>query len=195
MNALWIILLVLVALLVFTRLRTKRKLRGRTPPKLGPRVTGSQINAYLHPRMSAACLFDHGVQFGKGFRRKEGPELPHDEACRCESVPFSFTSSEVFNGALRGVTHVKSTIEGLPQEQAQRLVEGLKAAESNPLPADEEAYLSAVVGPGPPARLREEIRAFLGERYRHLQQRRQAEASEPAADQQGAQGMDTAESS
>ncbi|NIP71732.1 MAG: hypothetical protein GWO16_01270, partial [Gammaproteobacteria bacterium] len=69
---------------------------------------GYQVSAYVHPHMSQACLYDHGMQFGKGFRRKVGPALPHDAGCQCEVTPFSFTSSEVFNGALRSVSAIRS---------------------------------------------------------------------------------------
>jgi hypothetical protein len=169
MNQLWIVAVVLVALLVFTRLRSRRRgaVRQR-PPASGPRVQGHQVRAFVHARMGTACLYDHGMQFGRGFRRKEGPALPHDPLCRCEAVPFSFTSSEVFNGALRNLGGTRSEIAGLDPADGTRLVERLKAVEVAPLSADADGYEAAVgLGVFPPG-VRPALRDWLRDRHEFL---------------------------
>jgi hypothetical protein len=171
MNPIWIVVVALVGLFVITRIRSrKRTRRDKRPPVAGPRVQGSQVVACLHPRMGAACLADAGMQFGKGFRRKEGPQLPHDAQCRCEVVNFAFTSSEVFNGALRQLGAVKSVLPELSPEDGQRLVERLRAVEAAPVPAERAAYEAAVgveaFAPG----VQEALRSFLAERHAFLQQ-------------------------
>jgi hypothetical protein len=182
MNNLWIVGAAIVALAVIARIRTRRKVpQRRSPPASGPRIQGFQMVAYVHPRMSAACLFDHGMQFGKGFRRKEGPPLPHDAACRCESQPFSFTSSEVFNGALRNLGAVHGSIAGLAAADAQHLIERLKAVEARPLPAEPGAYARAVDVESFPASIRAALEGFLVERHAYLLQtpREGGAATEP----------------
>ncbi|MDH5753022.1 MAG: hypothetical protein OEZ59_11490, partial [Deltaproteobacteria bacterium] len=118
--------------------------------------------------MGKACLFDSGTQHGRGFRRKEGPNLPHDENCRCESVAFSFTSTEVFHGALRKITRLDCSIPGLPEIQTRRLLELLKSAETRPVPASREEYLAAVTPGEFPEAWQDEVRQFLLQRHAFL---------------------------
>jgi hypothetical protein len=170
MNQIWIVVVALVALLLITRIRSRRRsAQTRRRPGAGPRIQGTQVSAFVHPRMGQACLFDSGMQFGKGFRRKEGPQLPHDARCRCEVVPFSFTSSEVFNGALRNVAAPRSSIEGLEPADTGQLIERLKAVEAQPLPAAPGAYAAAVELGAFPAGLRPALQAFLELRHAFLQ--------------------------
>ena len=169
MNELWIVAAAIVGLAIFARMRSRRKIvPTRRQPSAGPRIQGSQVSAYLHPRMSAACLFDNGLQFGKGFRRKDGPQLPHSPDCRCEVVAFAFTSSEVFNGALRNLGAVKSSLPGLQPADGLRLVEQLKSVEAQPLPADAAAYAAALGVESFPTELQAALRAFAAERHAFL---------------------------
>jgi hypothetical protein len=191
MNQLWIVAVVLVALLVFTRLRSRRRLAERQhPPASGPRVQGHQVRAFVHARMGTACLYDNGMQFGRGFRRKEGPALPHDALCRCEAVPFSFTSSEVFNGALRNLAGTRGDIAGLDPAEGTRLIERLKTVETAPLPADANEYVAAVgldaFAPG----VRPALRDALRERHAFLH--RQPGKSAERAGGLTSNGMETA---
>jgi hypothetical protein len=173
MKPIWLAVVGVAVLLLITRIRSRRRMQAqrRRPPAPGPRIQGSQVNAYIHPRMGAACLQDSGLQFGKGFRRKEGPALPHDAECGCEAIPFAFTSNEVFNGALHRVGTVKSTLEGLTRDDANKLVERLKAAEAGPLAPEPAAYEAAVGVEAFPPALQAALRAFLAERYAYLQER------------------------
>ncbi len=169
MEHLWILAAAAVLLFVFARMRGRRRPRASVQPPAGPRVQGAMLGAYVHPRMSAACLHDDGVQFGKGFRRKEGPSLPHDAACGCEVKPFAFTSSEVFNGALRSLRATRCSIPDLPPPEIERLVDGLRRAEAQWPATDAQAYAAAVGVEAFPAPHREAVGAFLAERWAFLQ--------------------------
>lgn len=168
MSPIWAILLVLVALAVVLRLkgRNKRKLKV---PVYSRRIEGFQVVAHLEPKMSSACLFDHGIQFGKGFRRKEGPGLPHAGNCRCTTAPFSFTSNEVFNGALRDFAHINTDCPGIPAELARRMAELMKRAESPQAPKTLEAYLAATDLGQTGAKSKHAVREFLTARFAFLQ--------------------------
>jgi hypothetical protein len=170
MNELWIVAAAIVGLAIFARMRSRRNTlpTRRLQPSAGPRIHGSRVVAYVHPRMSTACLFDNGLQFGKGFRRKEGPQLPHSPACRCEVVSFAFTASEVFNGALRNVGAVKSSLPGLQPADGLRLIDRLKIVEAQPLPADADAYVAAVAVDTFPPELQPALRDFAAERHAFL---------------------------
>ena len=170
MNAIVVAVLVLLAFLVVLRI-SKRGRGRRTLPKTGVysrRIEGFQVTAFLRPEISGACLFDHGVQFGRGFRRKESPPLPHDKHCRCVTTPFSFTSNEVFNGALRQFSSVSTTILNLEAETAKQLIESLRAVNQALLPETPEAYLALVGLENFPAGSRAGIEEFLQARYAFL---------------------------
>ena len=171
MNRLWIVLAVMIGLFIVLRLRARRRQQpARRLPPAGPRIQGAQVSAWVHPRMSTACLLDSDLKFGKGFRRKEAPQLPHDAQCGCKVVPFSFTSNEVFNGALRSTDTARTSISGMDPAQAQQLLERLRAVEAQPVPAAVGDYAAAVgVERFAPA-LHEALHGFLTERHAYLQQ-------------------------
>jgi hypothetical protein len=167
MNPIWLMLLVLVAFLIVLRLKKRGRRKLRTPV-YSRRIEGFQVVAALEPEMPSACLFDHGVQFGRGFRRKEGPALPHDERCKCSTLPFSFTSNEVFNGALRTFAEIRNEVQGLDQPSANRLVDQLRRTESGPLPPTLEAYLARMDLDEFHERAQALVRVFLTQRYAFL---------------------------
>ena len=168
MSPIWAILLVMVVFAVVLRLkgRSRRKLKV---PVYSRRIEGFQVVAHLEPEMSSGCLFDHGIQFGKGFRRKEGPELPHAGKCRCTTVPFSFTSNEVFNGALRDIAHINTDYPSIPAKLARQMAELMKRAESPQAPKSLEAYLAAIDLGQAGAKSKDAVREFLTARFAFLQ--------------------------
>ncbi len=176
MNQYVLIIIVFLAFLVILRLRARsKKKRSVSPLVYSRRVDGMQINAYIHPAISEQCLFDHGIQYGKGFRRKEGPLLPHNDTCQCEDLRFSFTSTEVFNGALRNPTSLRSSIEGLTLPNSFRLVEAMKSKSGQPLPDTPEDYVATVFGEWEPEKgQKHEIEQFLRERFDLLRSRQTA---------------------
>ena len=174
MDYFWIFGAAVLLMFLFSRVRTRRGQAGKTVTRAGPRVQGFQVAAFVHPRMSAQCLFDDGVQFGDGFRRKEPPHLPHDGQCRCETLPFSFGSDEVFKGALRRNLENQGAISGLPLKENSRLIGRLKAVEVESLPESAGEFLEKVELARFPHKFRHDIEMFLNERYQFLSAQEQA---------------------
>lgn len=168
MSPVWTMLVVMVAFLAVLHLKNRKKRRKVFVPSYSRRIDGLQVVAFLHPEISATCLFDHGVQFGRGFRRKEGPVLPHVAGCRCITLPFSYSSSEVFHGALRGVADVPGSIGGLDADGTRSLVDNLKRAAGQPLPPDPADYFQLVQLDTFAENVRPAIAEFLRSRHRYL---------------------------
>ena len=168
MNYVWIFGAAVLLMFVFSRARTRRARPQKRLTAAGPRIQGFQIAAFVHPRMSAQCLFDDRVRFGDGFRRKAAPPLPHDEQCHCETIPFSYTSSDVFKGALRGNLENRCTIPGLAPKEISHLIGRLKAVEGEGLPENGGNYLENVDLSLFPPKNRLDIEEFLKERLQFL---------------------------
>lgn len=136
-----------------------------------PRVEGFQVTGPLHPRMTRGCVFDLGLQYGRGFRRKEGPALPHGPDCQCRSIPFAFSGAEVFSGSLRRFAEVRCAQPGFPAEACQPLLEALRRVNADAVPDTLTGYLGQV---GLLDRLtpehREPVQRFLEERYTFLRE-------------------------
>lgn len=171
MKELWPLLLVFgVAVLLWGTLRRRSAPRERSERTLVmPRVEGFQVMSPLHPRMPRGCVFDLGLQYGKGFRRKEGPALPHGPDCRCRTTPFSFSGSEVFGGSLRRFGELSCAVPGFPQAACQPLLQALKRVNAEPVPETLSGYLDQVgTIPGLAPEHQEPVRRFLEERYAYL---------------------------
>jgi len=163
--------MLLIGLLLVTWRFTRPRKRGDAAERArGPerKVEGFHVGSPLHARMGRACIQDYGMQFGAGFRRKDGPLLPHDPQCRCETAAFSFTGSEVFAGALRHVTEPKSGEPGLPVEAVPKLLAALKRINAEPVPPDAGAYLALIGEDTLDAETRPAALAFLRERHAFL---------------------------
>lgn len=169
MEQTWVVVGVLVVLWVVLRFR-KAKVPQIDPPATPTyrKVEGFKVVAFLHPLMADGCLRDHGVQYGASFRVKDGPRLPHDEKCQCHAIPFALAPNDVFAGALRMPTPVHCEDPTISGESAQRLFAFLKASMGQEIPADLDAYLSAVQWGDYPEALRPAIKSFLTTRYAHL---------------------------
>jgi hypothetical protein len=180
----WPILLVAGVALVVWRLRRRVPKREDRAPILARRVEGFQILSPLHPRMSRTCIFDFGLQYGPGFRRKDGPALPHSPDCRCRAEPFAFTSSEVFSGALRRLAEAGTDLPGFPQEACKPLLDALRRVNADPVPETLKAYLAATGRDDFPAEQRAAVGRFLTERFEFLigQEHRPRAAGHPASD-------------
>jgi hypothetical protein len=144
---------------------SESKERVRRPER---KVEGFLVWSPLHVRMGRGCIADHGMQFGVGFRRKEGPLLPHDPNCRCETVAFTFTGSEVFGGALRRLGVPKSLEPGFPVAAIAPALAALKRINAEPLPSDADAYLALAGVDAFDEGTRGAVAAFLRERYAFL---------------------------
>ena len=60
------------------------------------------ILAWDTPR---SCLESHGIRYGKQFKIKNPPKLPHVAGCRCEAIKLFYTSDDVFQGTSPTLTH------------------------------------------------------------------------------------------
>ena len=185
MNYVWIFGAAILLMFLFSKVRSRRA--GAQKPLVagGPRIQGFQLAAFVHPRMSAQCLFDDRVQFGDGFRRKETPPLPHDDQCRCQTVPFSFASSEVFKGALRGDSENQCSIPGLAPKEIFLLIERLKKAEGEGFLENGGDYLKRVDLSLFPPKNRHDIEGFIKERHEFLATQEQGPDKPVEAFEQG----------
>jgi hypothetical protein len=164
----WVFVIAGLAFLLVLSIRNRKKKSVQPEARVyARRIEGFQVIAYLHPRVSAACLADHGMKFGKGFRIKEGPALPHDELCRCRTAAFSITSTEAFHGALRQHRAPDVSMDELPSRDAQTLLDCLRADGGEP-PETVELYIAKqdLNRFSPEHRARAE--SFLRERYEFL---------------------------
>jgi hypothetical protein len=177
-NQTWVLV---VAGLAFFLVLTIRNRKKRAPETKVParRIEGFQVIAFLHPRVSPACLADHGIRFGKGFRRKESPPLPHDDGCRCRAAPFTLTSTEAFHGALRQQRAPDASIDELRSQDTQTLLELLRA-ESGPPPESVELYLARFAADRFTPEGRLPLEGFLRERYEFLRAMTQPPQPPPA---------------
>jgi hypothetical protein len=162
----WVFIVAGVAFLLVVSIRNRKK-RVPETKVYARRIEGSQVIAFLHPRVSAACLADHAIQFGKGFRRKEGPALPHDDRCQCRIAPFSYTSTEAFHGALRQPRAPDVSIDSLRSQDALALL-SLMRAEAGPPPETMDAYLVVCDLNRFSPDSRSLVEAFLRDRYEFL---------------------------
>lgn len=163
------ILAVVAVFLVILRLKKRNKGKKSSPAVYARRIEGAQVYTALHAAVPDNCLFDHGLQFGKGFRRKEGPELPHDGDCQCVISRFSYTSTEVFNGALRNHETIESAIAILDNRENLQLIEALKRVAGQFVAENPDSYAAQVLDGDewkPGSRI--EIEKFLRQRHAFL---------------------------
>ena len=169
----YLAVLALLGLVAVTWRFTRRKPRADGPERARRaerKLEGYQVWTPLHVRMGRGCIFDHGMQYGPGFRRKEGPLLPHDPHCRCETLPFTLAGSEVLAGALRRVGKLKTLEAGFPVSAIAPTLAALKRINAEPTHKDKEGYLALVGVDSFQEPDRSAVTAFLLERYAFLTQ-------------------------
>ncbi len=177
----YLAVLLMLGLVVVTWRFTRRKHRMdetdrvRRPDR---KLEGFQVWTPLHVRMGRACIFDHGTQYGPGFRRKEGPLLPHDPHCRCEALSFMLNGSDVLAGALRRVGEPKTLEPGLPVSAIVPTLAALKRVNAEPIPKDEDGYLALVGVDSFQEPERSAVTAFLRERHAFLTQQQHASVTQ-----------------
>lgn len=137
-----VLLVVAVALLYWLYNMKKKKVFKRNRPieRRLTTISGSEIQTFLSADTPLECLAQDGVRFGESFRLKEISPLPHNEQCRCKIVNLSYTSEEVFQGALREDTHRESTIGRLDYKEASLLKSMLQNMHTDSDTASFEVY-------------------------------------------------------
>ncbi|MBF0240029.1 MAG: hypothetical protein HQM12_20195 [SAR324 cluster bacterium] len=137
------ILLVVAIALGFWLLRSKKKhlfQRYKPPVKVITQIRGSRVAAYLGLDTPLECLMADETRFGESFRLKQLSQFPHGANCRCSIQPISFSSTEVFEGALRTQGGNESEVGFLSSTEASALKKMLLGLYSHPLPLTFEMF-------------------------------------------------------
>ena len=80
-------------------------------------IEAIELKTYLDWDTPVSCLESDGTRFGRQFKQKTPPDLPHEKGCRCETTKLFYTSEEVFNGT-SPVTKHKSALGDLCSKDA-----------------------------------------------------------------------------
>ena len=80
-------------------------------------IEAIELKTYLDWDTPVSCLESDGRRYGRQFKQKTPPELPHEQGCRCETTKLFYTSEEVFNGT-SPVTKHKSALGDLCSRDA-----------------------------------------------------------------------------
>ena len=80
-------------------------------------IEAIELKTYLDWDTPVSCLESDGTRYGRQFRQKTPPDLPHDKGCRCEITKLFYTSEDVFQGT-SPVTKHKSALGDLCSKDA-----------------------------------------------------------------------------
>jgi len=80
-------------------------------------IEAIELKTYLDWDTPVSCLESDGIRFGRQFKQKTPPDLPHERGCRCETTKLFYTSEEVFQGT-SPVTKHKSALGDLCAKDA-----------------------------------------------------------------------------
>lgn len=61
-------------------------------------IEAIELQTFLDWDTPVSCLESDGIRYGKQFKQKTPPELPHEHGCRCEATKLFYTSDDVFQG-------------------------------------------------------------------------------------------------
>ncbi len=76
--------------------------------KVDPFITtieAIELQTFLAWDTPRSCLESDGIRYGKQFKLKQPPNLPHEPGCRCEATKLFYTSDDVFQGTSPILTH------------------------------------------------------------------------------------------
>ena len=88
--------------------------------KVDPFITtieAIEMQTFLAWDTPRSCLEGDGIRYGKQFKLKKPPELPHEPGCRCEATKLFYTSDDVFQGTSPISTH-KSALGDISAKDA-----------------------------------------------------------------------------
>ena len=80
-------------------------------------IEAIELKTYLDWDTPVSCLKSDGTRYGRQFKQKSPPDLPHEQGCRCETTKLFYTSEEVFQGT-SPVTKHKSALGDLCSKDA-----------------------------------------------------------------------------
>ena len=90
----------------------KNQIFSKRNNKIEPFITtieAIEIQTFLDWDTPQLCLESDGIRYGKQFKQKKPPNLPHEEGCKCEAIKLFYTSDDVFQGTSPILAH-KSAI-------------------------------------------------------------------------------------
>ncbi|MBC8257943.1 MAG: hypothetical protein H8E38_02915 [SAR324 cluster bacterium] len=79
-------------------------------------IEAIELQTYLDWDTPQTCLESDGIRYGKQFKQKIPPELPHEQGCRCEATKLFYTSDDVFQGTSPVLTHKSALGELNPKD-------------------------------------------------------------------------------
>ncbi len=91
--------------------------RKKNPAPFVTTIEAIEIQTFLDWNTPQFCLECDGVRYGKQFKQKTAPDLPHESGCRCEATKLFYTSDDVFQGTSPVSTH-KSALGDLSTKDA-----------------------------------------------------------------------------
>ena len=80
-------------------------------------IEAIELHTFLAWDTPRSCLESHGMRYGKQFKLKFPPELPHEPGCLCEATKLFYTSDDVFQGTSPILTH-KSALGDISAKDA-----------------------------------------------------------------------------
>ena len=80
-------------------------------------IEAIELKTYLDWDTPVSCLESDGTRYGRQFKQKTVPDLPHEQGCRCETTKLFYTSEDVFQGT-SPVTKHKSALGDLFSKDA-----------------------------------------------------------------------------
>ncbi len=80
-------------------------------------IEAVELKTYLDWDTPVSCLESDGTRYGRHFKQKTPPDLPHEPGCKCEITKLFYTSEEVFQGT-SPVTKHKSALGDLISKDA-----------------------------------------------------------------------------
>ena len=80
-------------------------------------IEAIELKTYLDWDTPVSCLESDGKRFGRQFKQKVPPDLPHEQDCRCETTKLFYSSEDVFQGT-SPVTKHKSALGDLCSKDA-----------------------------------------------------------------------------
>ena len=98
----------------------KNKIFASRNNKVDPFITtieAIELQTFLAWDTPRSCLESDGIRYGKQFKLKFPPELPHEPGCRCEATKLFYTSDDVFQGT-SPILKYKSTLGDISAKDA-----------------------------------------------------------------------------
>ena len=80
-------------------------------------IEAIELKTFLDWDTPVACLESDGTRYGRQFKQKTPPDLPHEQGCKCEATKLFYSSEDVFQGT-SPVTKHKSALGDLCSKDA-----------------------------------------------------------------------------